>query len=191
MIHRNPLHPRLTDLRPWQHTAAAAAAVAVLLVVNAVLEALYARSMFPVPFAEGQTTFDGQRLKRYYAVMLDAGTLDVYWFTQLFDVVFMAAVAVAAFAIGSRLLRANADHPRTQTVISVATTAVVGSAAFDAVENLLSFTMLVQPRSFPEWLALPYSTAAVAKFALAGIGWTTMAAALALTVVRWALGHRR
>jgi hypothetical protein len=42
----------------------------------------------------------------------------------------------------------------------------VMGAGFDVLENLLSFVMLDRPQAIPQPLALAYSTAAAAKFAL-------------------------
>ena len=49
-------------------------------------------------------------------------------------------------------------------------------AAFDALENLVSFVMLADPQGFADGLALPYSTFAVAKF-------VCLASAMALVLV--------
>ncbi len=164
------LQHRLSALPVGWHLALAAAALALQVAVNAVLDAFYRASQFPVPFARGQTTFDGAQLKGYYAVMLEAGTLDVYWATQLFDFVFIAAVIVSGFLAGTVIVRLAGDRQPWRGLGLVVRTLLPLGAGFDAIENLISFTMLVQPRTFPEWIAVPYSAAAVVKFALVGCG---------------------
>ncbi len=164
------IQQRLGSLPARWHVALAAAALAVQITVNAALDALYRASQFPVPFAQGQTTFDGALLKSYYATMLDAGTLDIYWATQLFDFVFIAAVIVSGFLAGSVIVRFAGERQPWRGLGLVVRTLIPLGAGFDAIENLISFTMLTQPRTFPEWIALPYSAAATIKFALVGVG---------------------
>lgn len=187
------LHRALIARRARTHSLAVAGAFVALAVVNTVLDALYARSGFPVPYAEGQTTFDGARVKGFYAVMLDGGTMGYYWATQLFDYVFMAALALFGLTAGSRLVRAAHTRalPRIEVVAAAGAMAVALGAGLDAVENLLSFVMLAQPRSFADWLAVPYSSAAVAKFALVTLGGLGLLIATVATAAAALTGRRR
>jgi len=63
----------------------------------------------------------------------------------------------------------------------------VSGAALDALENLLSFLMLASPQAIPQPLALAYSTAAAAKFALL----TTAMICLLLSIMAGAAGRIR
>ncbi|MEM9612271.1 MAG: hypothetical protein AAGA59_05035 [Actinomycetota bacterium] len=187
------LHRALAARGARAHTAAVAGAFAALAVVNTVLNELYARSGFPVSYAEGQTTFDGGRLKEFYAVVLDEGSMGFYWATQLFDYVFMAAFALFGLAAASRLVRAAEarSQPRTATLAAAGAGAAVAGAGLDAIENLISFVMLAQPRTFADWIALPYSTAAAAKFAAVTVGMACLLLATAATAVAALTGRRR
>jgi hypothetical protein len=173
------------------HAIATAVAVMALGVVNTVLDRLYAASGFPVPYAEGQTSFDGDQVKAWYAEMQQAGTLDVYLGTQLFDYLFMAMVAVTGLLAGSLIVR-RADGTGwasglvRRLGLAVRTLLPVG-AAFDAVENLFSFPMLAQPETFPNVWAVAQSTAAVAKFASIGVGLTAALLAVLLLMARAAV----
>ena len=62
------------------------------------LDPSYVASQYPVPFYVGQMTFDAVELKSYYQVMLDKGTMPVYWLTQCIDFVFIACTYLAFFA---------------------------------------------------------------------------------------------
>ncbi len=53
---------------------------------------------------------------------------------------------------------------------------------FDVIENLISFVMLANPNEFANWIALPYSAVAVAKFACITVGMGLATAALCLAL---------
>jgi len=52
----------------------------------------------------------------------------------------------------------------------------------DVLENLVSFVMLSNPTGFADWLVVPYSSFAVAKFAFYLIGYIWIVAALLIKV---------
>ena len=157
------------------HVVAVIASFIVLAVVNTVLDRLYAASNHPVSYAEGQTTFDAGRVEGFYATMSAAGTLDLYVYTQVFDYLFMVALAVFALTLGSLLRRAAAPTQPLMALARAGGVTVAVGAVFDAVENLISFVLLgfyatSDPAGFPDVLVHPYSVAAVIKFALVGLG---------------------
>ena len=76
---------RITALPIWMHIGAAVATVFSFNWVKARLDASYAASQHPVDYATGQTSFNGETIKGYYAQMLETGTLDIYRMTQLID----------------------------------------------------------------------------------------------------------
>lgn len=166
---------QITKLPLWAHAAAAIGAVALFQTAKTALDASYAASRHPVDYATGQTTFSGEAIKGYYATMIEAGTLDIYRTTQIIDFGFIAGIA----CIGLFLLTLIARMGRTGSIarrvgLSAALAALAG-ATCDAIENGWSFIMLANPTGFADWLALPYSAFAVAKFAL-----LTLAMALTL-----------
>jgi hypothetical protein len=175
---------KLGRLTPARHGAAAAASFATLGIVNGLLNRLYEASNHPVSYAEGQTSFDATAIKGWYDAMSKAGTLDVYVGTQLFDFVFMAALALFALAASSVVRRLNGPWRPGMMAATIGGLAIVGGTIFDAVENLVSFVMLADADGFADWLALPYSGAAVIKFALIGTGFVILAAATATGIVR-------
>lgn len=169
----------LNKMRLRSHLAAAGLSFIALGIINAVLNSSYERSRFPVPYAEGQTTFDGAKLKEFYRFMIDQDTLGIYWQTQFIDFGFIAAMAAVGLTIGSLVARLHRPGSRPARLGIAAAWLISLGAAFDAVENLISFTMLARPESFPNWLAIPYSTAAVIKFALITCGMLSLAIAIA------------
>ncbi len=72
---------------------------------NAVLAESYAASQFPVPYYEGQTAFSGELIKEYYAVMIEAETLDIYWRTQFVDYTFILSVILMGLLLPSFIAR--------------------------------------------------------------------------------------
>jgi len=146
------------------HGIAAMAAFVALGASNAVLNRLYEASGHPVDYATGQTSFSASQIKSWYATMEAGGTLDTYVATQLFDYVFILAV-FAVGALGATFLARVTGSARGRGS-SLGAAALIGTgAALDAVENLISFVMLANPQGFPDWIAVPSSAFAVAKFA--------------------------
>lgn len=134
------------------------------------LDASYAASGHPVDYATGQLAFDAQMIESYYARMIEAGTLPVYVQTQFLDFGFIAAVVAVSLLFGTLMARLGARINRLGVWgwwagLTAALLGVAG-ASFDVLENLLSFVMLDRPQAIPQPLALAYSAAAAAKFAL-------------------------
>ena len=167
------------------HLIVLAASFIALGVVNGILDASYEASNHPVSYAEGQTTFDGEQIKGFYSVMDQAGTLSVYVRTQLIDFGFIAAMAVLGVSLGAMLIRINRERSFGQRAGQVVSGAALIGASADVLENLVSFVMLANPAEFPNWLAIPYSSFAVIKFAFI----TLAMVAVVASVIGWALGR--
>jgi hypothetical protein len=150
---------------------------------NAILEASYVASRFPVPFAQGQTNFDAPLIKSYYQTMLDLGTFQIYVRTQWLDFLFILATGLMGLSLWTLVARLHAPGSRFRSLGLWFALAIPLAGVCDIVENLISFAMLADPTGFPNSLALFYSTAAVVKFGLWGVGilWLVVSlAALAL-----------
>jgi len=162
--------------------AMAIALVALSQLAQHFLDELYGASLFPVSFFEGQTAFDAVKIKSWYSVLIAHGTLDRYVWVQIADYGYMATVLAAFFALTAAIYRSlPAGHwlkGAAYVMIFVACTA----PAFDALENLMSFVMLSDPRGFADWLVYPYSGFASAKFAVYVVTylWTPFAVVVAI-----------
>jgi hypothetical protein len=155
---------------------------------NSILEASYVASRFPVPFAQGQTNFDGALIKSYYQAMLDLGTFQIYVRTQWLDFLFILATGLMGLSLWTLVARLHAPGSRFRSLGLWFALAIPLAGICDIVENLISFVMLADPTGFPNSLALFYSTAAVVKFAFWAIGilWLVVSlAALALIRLTW------
>ena len=171
------------------HVAAAILAFGGFQWVKGRLDTSYAASGHPVDFATGQLAFDARLIEGYYAHMIEAGTLRVYWQTQFIDFGFIAAVMAVAMLFGTLAARFGGRINRLgvwgwHLGLAAAIMGMSG-AAFDALENLLSFLMLASPQAIPQPLALAYSTAAAVKFALL----TTAMICLLLSIMAGAAGR--
>ena len=62
--------------------------------IKNVLDASYAASKHPVDYATGQTTFNAETIKGYYATMEELSTLDIYRTTQIIDFGFISAMTL-------------------------------------------------------------------------------------------------
>lgn len=147
------------------------------------LDHLYSLSQFPVSFFVGQTTFDAQELKSYYAVLIERGTLGRYVWVQIADYLFMLTVFVAHFALMAAAYR---SLPEQVTLKKFARAMIfIGpmAAGFDALENLVSFMMLSNPQDFSVWLVYPYSSFASIKFVIFGATYLWALAAIVIGFV--------
>lgn len=152
------------------HLTAAAVAFGGFQWVKTRLDASYEASQHPVDYATGQLAFNARVIEGYYAHMIDVGTLDIYWQTQFIDFGFIAAVMAVSVLFGTLAARLGGRVNRLglwgwRLGLAAATLGMAG-AGFDMLENLLSFAMLARPEAIPQLLALAYSGAAAAKFAL-------------------------
>ncbi len=182
---------KMTEMPIWLHLGLTAGAFVGFGQVKNKLDVLYAASQHPVDFATGQTGFDGALVKSYYAHMQAQGTLDVYVFTQQFDFLFMACLALFGALFGTLVARYAGQGTKRGTwgrrFGFIAAGLAIAGATMDAMENLVSFVMLAQPQTFANWLALPYSGFASVKFALI----TLAMAAVLVSLILGALSHLR
>lgn len=153
------------------------------------LDTSYAASGHPVDYATGQLAFDAGMIENYYARMIEAGTLPIYSQTQFIDFGFIAAVMAVSVLFGTLAARLGGRINRLGVWgwwagLAAALLGVAG-AGFDVLENLLSFAMLGRPQEIPQPLALAYSTAAAAKFALL----TSAMACVLLSLTLGAMGR--
>jgi len=170
---------KIENMQLWGHSACALGAFLFLGRAKAALDASYAASQHPVDFFTGQTGFSGQLLKEYYAHMEAAGTLGTYVKTQLIDFGFILGVALCGLFIGTFIARLAHKGSFAQKLGIAAALTVMLGAGFDAAENMVSFVMLANSDSFANWIALPYSGLAVAKFAMLTFGMGLAALSLA------------
>jgi hypothetical protein len=130
------------------------------------LDGLYVDSQFPVPFYIGQTTFNAEELKGYYAVLISKGTLEDYFWVQMADYLFMVTVFVSFFALMTAVYRSLPNVKWLKDLAWVMVFIAPTAALFDAVENLVSFFFIADSQGFADWLVYPYSSFAVIKFAI-------------------------
>ncbi len=170
------------SLKAWQWWALAIASFAVCRFTMTWLGGLYQASLFPVSIFEGQTTFNGDLVKSYYAVLLENGTLGKYIGVQLLDFLLMLTMFAALACMTIAAYRSVPDNKIIKNIAWFIVIAAPLAPFFDALENFVSFFMLADPLHFPNWLAMPYSTFAVTKFALSGLGfmWTPLAGFISL-----------
>lgn len=182
------LHNRIKSLSIVKHILLTVVAFAALQGANFILNQSYARSKFPVPYMEGQTAFNGDLIKSYYQTMIDADTLGVYWQTQFIDYLFIACMFSFGLIMPLLVRRLYKEGSVAYRLSTLTAFLIPIGAMFDAVENLVSFVMLAQPLTFPNWVALVYSSLATLKFGSIGIGYLCLFASMGVFVVGWLIG---
>jgi len=148
------------------------------------LEASYARSLFPVPYFEGQTSFSSEKIRTWYAYMINHGTFDIYFLTQLIDFVFISAVIVMGFSNWTLVANLHPKNSFFQRTGYYAAFALPLAGLFDILENLVSFIMIADPSGFPDSVVMVYSSFAVIKF-----GWWVVALAALIVSLTALLGR--
>ena len=152
-------------------------------IATQILNASYAKSLFPVPYFEAQLSFDAAKLKGWYAYLVDHGTLNAYVQTQNIDFIFIASVLmlhVLALLLISRLF-VEGSLLRRWMVVAAMLSAL--APLFDALENAVSFVMLANPTGFADGWAMVYSTFAAAKFAMFTFAYLVAAAGVVVGLV--------
>lgn len=175
---------RLTQLlTPVQWWGIAIVMVAIRHVTQIWLDGLYVDSQFPVPFYIGQTTFNAEELKGYYAVLISKGTLENYFWVQMADYLFMVTVFISFFALMTAVYRSLPDVKWLKGLAWVMVLVAPTAALFDAVENLVSFFFIADPQGFADWLVYPYSSFAVIKFAIFILAYLWVIVGLLISVI--------
>ena len=150
----------------WQWWLLAVASLVISQLTMGWLNGLYLASQFPVSIYEGQTAFSGETIKGYYATLMDLGTFGKYVWVQIADYAFMLTVFISMLFTMIALYRLVPERSFLKPIAKAMIFIAPLSAVSDALENLVSFFMLANPENFANWIAVPYSTFAVTKFAL-------------------------
>ncbi len=181
---------RLTQLlTPVQWWGIAIVMVAIRHVTQIWLDGLYVDSQFPVPFYIGQTTFNAEELKGYYAVLISKGTLENYFWVQMADYLFMVTVFISFFALMTAVYRSLPNVKWLKGLAWVMVLVAPTAALFDAVENLVSFFFIADPQGFADWLVYPYSSFAVIKFAIFILAYVWAIVGLLISLVSFLVGR--
>ena len=149
------------------------------------LNASYASSKFPVPYFEAQLSFDHLKLKTWYAALTALGTLSIYTQTQHIDFVFIISVLLLHFfalLFAAKLIPASSKWHKLSLIAALASTI---APLADALENLVSYLMLLNPIDFNSYLALIYSSFAAVKFAFFTFAYIALAVSLVAAVTLW------
>ena len=171
------------SLTPMQWWCIAIVLVVIRQLTQVWLDGLYVDSQFPVPFYIGQTTFNPEELKGYYAVLISKGTLEKYFWVQMADYLFMVIVFVSFFALMTAVYRSLPDVKWLKDLAWVMVLIAPTAALFDAVENLVSFFFIADPQGFADWLVYPYSGFAVIKFSISILAYLWAIAGLLISVI--------
>ena len=161
---------KIAALPIWTHRISAIATIVAFQWIKGKLDASYAASRHPVDYFTGQTSFNAETIKGYYAQMQSTGTLDVYRTTQLIDFGFLLTMACIGLFVCTLIARLSRKDSFGHKVGLYGGISVTLGAICDAIENGWSFVMLANPTGFADWLAYPYSGFASIKFALITFG---------------------
>ncbi len=134
------------------------------------LEVSYKQSKFPVPYFVQQTSFNAKNIKTWYAFMIQKGTFEIYFKTQIIDFVFIATVILAGFTIWAFLVNLFKKETFFYKWGHIFAFSLPFAGFFDILENVVSFIMIAKPDNFLNILVIPYSLFASIKFGFWGLG---------------------
>jgi len=131
-----------------------------------ILNASYEASKFPVPYFEAQLSFSAEKIKGWYSYLIEENTLGVYVTTQNIDFLFIVSILLLHFFVLLLISRLYPENSRGRSLLVICALLSAIAPIADALENLVSYIMLANPGSFPDWLAYIYSFFALVKFAM-------------------------
>ncbi|MFT7560107.1 MAG: hypothetical protein ACI93R_002022 [Flavobacteriales bacterium] len=182
------LRQRIDTLLPtWSWWILGLASFFIFQNIMAWMGGLYEATLHPASIIAGQTTFNGDAIKGFYASMIEQGTLTKYVQVQIYDYILMTSMFAWLAGLCVAVYR---SLPNVKTLKNIAwTLAILCPLApmFDALENIVSFFMLAEPESFANWLALPYSSFAVIKFLLSSLGFAWIVIGGVISLIAWAI----
>ena len=112
--------------------------------------------------------------------MMEKGTLAKYTQVQLYDYLLMLSMFSWLFPLCIAVYRSLPNVGWLKRSAWIMALVFPLAPFFDAIENAISFFMLANPTDFMDWLAFPYSSFAVIKFFLGGLGfvWIILGSAI-------------
>ena len=152
---------------------------------TSVLNASYAASRFPVPYYEAQLSFSPEKIKGWYAYLMQVGTLDRYITTQHIDSLFILSTLFLHVSVLTLISRLFAVGSLGRRILVVCALLSAIAPISDQLENLVSYVMLADPVVFPNFLAYIYSSFSTLKFSM-----FVFAYAAALLGLLSGIGHR-
>ena len=150
-----------------------------------ILNESYAESEFPVPYFEAQLSFDAERIKYWYAFLLENETFDIYVQTQHIDFIFILSILLLHASCLLLLGRAFKAQTKGRSILVFCALLSTIAPLADALENGVSYIMLANPSGFPNVLAMIYSSFAVIKFTFFTITYVIAAGTVLLIAFIW------
>lgn len=179
-----PIIASMLNLPLARHLVMTLAAVFATVISLGQFYKYYALSRHPVPITTEQLSFDAQEIKSYYAHMIAEGTLSFFRQAQIVDYAYMVSACAASVFLGTLFARLNKPGGTGFRLALISPALVLAGSLCDAIENLWSFAMLLNPTGFSSWLAWPYSTFASLKFLCVGLGILCLLGSFIASVVR-------
>ena len=129
-----------------------------------ILTANYAKSEFPVPYYEAQLSFSSEKIKNWYLFLIENNTFDVYIKTQHTDFLFILSTLFLHFSVLLLVSRLYQKTSKGRGVLIVLALLSTIAPLADTLENIVSYYMLANVLTFPNWIAIIYSSFAAIKF---------------------------
>jgi hypothetical protein len=152
---------------------------------TSLLNANYAASKFPVPYYEAQLSFSAEKIKAWYAFLINHGTLEQYVHTQHIDILFILSTLLLHVLVLTLVSRLFSEHSKARKTLVIC--ALISSLAqmAEQLKNLVSYVMLANPSDFPAALAYMYSSFPVLKFTVFVFAYVAVVIGTLLAGYQW------
>lgn len=118
------------------------------------------RSGFPANFISSQLSFNGDIMKSHYSVT----NIDIYRISPLLDYIFMLGYGLILFSASILVARRYDQTSRINKFGYIISIFGIIAACCDGIENIFILTMLIEPLTFPNILAISHSVFALIKW---------------------------
>jgi hypothetical protein len=137
------------------------------IIMNLIVNYAFTISGYPVSFMESQLSFSGELIKSHFSIMTD-NQIELYFYAQIVDYVFIFVYSCLIFVIGIYLARSFQKNSLLQKSGYVVALSGIVAGICDASENVFIILMINNHTSFPNIYAIIHSCFALLKFILLG-----------------------
>lgn len=141
-----------------------------VLTANELINSRYPDSSLTGPFPAWWFTFNAIELKSHYTLLIETETLSTFINVQYLDFGLMIFTGAFLFLIAVFIGRLHKNSSFWRRLGFTAAILMVLSSVMDFFENIVLLIMLSMPLTFPDWMAIVYSSLATLKVIFVSVG---------------------
>ncbi len=130
------------------------------IVITPIMQYFSTLSGFPANFISSQLSFSGEIMKSHYSVT----NIEIYRISPILDYIFMLGYGLVLFSGSILVARKYNPSTRLNKIGYIISIFGIIAAICDGIENIFILTMLMEPLTFPNILAIIHSIFALIKW---------------------------